>query len=409
MVSSSPHRSSGKMFTAIQICWGAFLISLFLPMKFHVEESGSFWSGIFSPFSTVFWPPSFFIFGFLLIILGIWNLGSIHDAKHKEKIPHSLIFSWSFFLVVGSISLWGGNVSGAALNFLLKWCMVGGIFYGIIHHFFRETSFVSVLAYIGLFEALLGISQTLFSFFSPEIFPIGDPVLRTPFGEIWRATGTLEHPNILGFFLVFVFFLLLENIQKWRVLRILLVLGIFCTFSKATLIALIIGSIASFDTLDKIDKRIVSFIILSVLSVFVIFFRHTFDNMSVSESERILQIFVSFQIFLKHPIFGLGLGNSLSEAVKIVPIFPWQLQPVHNVFLLILSETGIVGFLIFAFLSGSIIRKIFANADPKRRKLFFGISAAVCTFALFDHLLITSTLGMILFGIYAGLVFQNED
>ena len=55
---------------------------------------------------------------------------------------------------------------------------------------------------------------------------------------------------------------------------------------------------------------------------------------------------------------GTGLGAFVPNSVKVNGIHGnvWLLQPVHNIYLLLLSETGIFGLLMF-FLAFSILTK----------------------------------------------------
>ena len=47
--------------------------------------------------------------------------------------------------------------------------------------------------------------------------------------------------------------------------------------------------------------------------------------------------------------YGVGLNNFIPNLVKVSNTYlnSWELQPVHNIFLLLFSETGIIGFLMF--------------------------------------------------------------
>jgi O-antigen ligase len=49
---------------------------------------------------------------------------------------------------------------------------------------------------------------------------------------------------------------------------------------------------------------------------------------------------------------GVGLNNFIPNLVRYSGSFinSWELQPVHNIFLLVFSETGVVGFLAFIVL-----------------------------------------------------------
>jgi hypothetical protein len=91
------------------------------------------------------------------------------------------------------------------------------------------------------------------------------------------------------------------------------------------------------------------FIILSaliiLLSTFIII-RPNLDSLLFNSlNERLFYLNVPRGTFESDPIFGLGAGQSVLSMQKYFPqkLEFWQYQPVHNVFLLILSELGLIG------------------------------------------------------------------
>jgi|GEM_PF-2623242 len=67
-----------------------------------------------------------------------------------------------------------------------------------------------------------------------------------------------------------------------------------------------------------------------------------------SLSERWLYLSISERIIADNSIVGVGSGQFIFEAERLFPNLElWQYQPVHNVFLLIWSEWGIIGLVLF--------------------------------------------------------------
>ncbi|MCX6761530.1 MAG: O-antigen ligase family protein [Candidatus Moranbacteria bacterium] len=67
-----------------------------------------------------------------------------------------------------------------------------------------------------------------------------------------------------------------------------------------------------------------------------------------SLAERGLYLSISERIITDNPIIGVGTGQFIVAAERLFPNLEiWQYQPVHNVFLLIWSEWGIVGLVLF--------------------------------------------------------------
>jgi O-antigen ligase len=110
------------------------------------------------------------------------------------------------------------------------------------------------------------------------------------------------------------------------------------------------------------------------------------------------------KMFSEKPLLGIGLNNfSLELPQKNLgqPSY-WRLQPVHNIFLLSLSETGLAGFLALFLLCYLAIKK----ASPKR-----GYALAALLFVLltgfFDHYWLTLQQNQLLLAITLGLSFKN--
>ena len=66
-------------------------------------------------------------------------------------------------------------------------------------------------------------------------------------------------------------------------------------------------------------------------------------------THRIELIQSAFKIIKENFWFGVGLNNFIPNLVKVSNTFlnSWELQPVHNIFLLVFSETGIFGLIAF--------------------------------------------------------------
>ncbi|HAT74254.1 MAG: hypothetical protein US30_C0012G0051 [Candidatus Moranbacteria bacterium GW2011_GWF2_36_839] len=89
------------------------------------------------------------------------------------------------------------------------------------------------------------------------------------------------------------------------------------------------------------------FIILT--SVFIIIKPNINSLFLNSLNERLFYLNVPRGTFESDPVFGLGAGQSALSMQKYFPqkLEFWQYQPVHNVFLLIFSELGLIGLGLF--------------------------------------------------------------
>src|SRR5207237_546077 len=70
----------------------------------------------------------------------------------------------------------------------------------------------------------------------------------------------------------------------------------------------------------------------------------SFDNLTFVRREELS--FVALKIWKLSPILGVGLNNFIPTASDLLLAGPSRfLQPVHDIFLLALSETGLLGLL----------------------------------------------------------------
>jgi hypothetical protein len=67
--------------------------------------------------------------------------------------------------------------------------------------------------------------------------------------------------------------------------------------------------------------------------------------------ERLTFLLIAKNVIFSNFLLGIGVGQFVIEMQKYSEhiLQTWQLQPVHNVFLLVLVELGLVGFSIFTF------------------------------------------------------------
>ena len=186
-----------------------------------------------------------------------------------------------------------------------------------------------------------------------------------------------------------------------------------------------------------------------ILALGLIFKPDTNSLLFKSLNERLFYLSVSHGTILANPIIGVGNGQFVLDLSKYVPrgtiVQDWQYQPVHNVFLLIWSELGIIGLVIFLWLLWQLFHVEQSIAKPavkcstwnndgcevyepightnvprgtfltKRHFLVFlkGLFLGLIFIMLFDHYLWDIQQGEILlwllFGLLAGQCFHTID
>jgi O-antigen ligase len=109
----------------------------------------------------------------------------------------------------------------------------------------------------------------------------------------------------------------------------------------------------------------------------------------------------AMDIIQKHPLNGVGVGSFIIElatnAVEGAPI-----EPVHNVFLLVMAELGVVGLILLLGLIITIAYTIIRSKSPQAI-LAGALVTGLGVINLFDHYLWTLAPGRLMLGLALGL------
>lgn len=295
-----------------------------------------------------------------------------------------------------------------------------------------------VLGFSAAIQATLGFMQFLkqgslgLGFFGePLISPTADGVAKVVIGgaKLIRAYGTFPHPNILAAFLVIGFaalvYLWLNRASEWKpwsswrnlLSDLTLGVGIFVTslglllsFSRsswlvATLLAaavIIVGVVTKINFRQSI--RLAILMLAIGLSLFIGFSEHVVTRAKIVPGEpaltqRAVYNDIGLEIITARPL-GVGIGNQVLFADKQGfyesrgMTDDWQKQPIHNLYLLMATEIGIVGALMFLLFIFRII-----SADSASLTL-----GALLLIGMTDHFLWTSQSGQLMLWLTIGLV-----
>lgn len=301
---------------------------------------------------------------FLIIILFTWSLISLFWIKSIPVGLYSILKFSEMILLFLIINL----VPRETIFEKISWIQIGSI---------PKTFFITIIS-LGCFESFLAITQFLhqqsigLTLLKESIFNINTPgVAKILFNNhvYIRAYGSFPHPNILGGFLLFsiittkLYCRLFHVEQSRRIFLILQYIGIFITFSKSAILGLIIATLfihlrfqkRTSDSIATIQSQMfhvkhILIILFSIFSGLFLYYINLEKFFIQSLQERWLYMKIAFLFIHNHPILGISCGQFvfLMEKNAIYPLLSWQLQPVHNVFLLIWSELGFIGFFTFS-------------------------------------------------------------
>jgi O-antigen ligase len=256
-----------------------------------------------------------------------------------------------------------------------------------------------------------GSIQGLFYYFGERFFSISTPGIATASlngTEILRPYGTFSHPNSLGGFYLLIYALALGFLANTklssptRIMTIVLAgissFLVFFSFSKAAIGAFflitIVHAILQFAYHRRNNKKICFPCVLSRILIPLIlgflFFQAKGDTYSIDK--RLTLIEQTLILFQQAPLFGVGFGNNLYLQAQFPSKYPeFFLQPVHNIFLLLLLQGGLV---IFALCSWIALQQ----SSTKRALLCI----AILMTGLVDHYWLTLVQNMLLLGMVFG-------
>ena len=342
--------------------------------------------------------------------------GKFHYETHKKNLW--LAIGMIFFLLLSVLH----SISPAVSYDYVFHILEGMCLFIVLVGSGERVKLLYALWSGAVVQAMLGI----FQFFSQEVVAnkwlglaahkpaeLGGFVVE--FGnERWlRAYGSFGSPNILGGFLALAFVLgLVMYLFSRPATKIYLTFGqaiilsgLVMSFSRGAWVAAVAGwvlvgvYIISVGNQKEISffkryhlagmylKQIIFFSLIfaglfSLLSpIFFVRFNGGYRLEAKSLLEREEQYQQSFSIIKKDLLMGVGPGAYTYKLSRLQPGKQvYDYQPVHNIYLLILAEWGVAGFVVWAVLFGFVTREIW-----RRHPEFLPVVFAVFVAAAFDH------------------------
>jgi len=440
-----------------KILFYLFLILIPFQIRYFFLWGGNEWNSVFVYLGDV-------VFGAALVLWIVrGGLKGIFGGLTSENRRLNLLLL--IFVVIAFISIFVSSATKISAFRWLKLVEFVVLFVYIratlITNFTRMTRILQILIFSGVFQSILAIAQFIkqgsigIKFIEAGIYNPNSPgvanfVLN---GEkILRAYGSFPHPNVLaGFMLLTIFcfynlFLQREIKGKSRGLVIVscflvIIFGLFLTFSRTAIMVFLIGSLVMFliylfrirnlrrfnlpqevkPLKIKIFKLFGLFLVSCILVIIILFpyLKARFFTISLEEQAIDLRFFynkMALSMIKDKPLLGIGIGNFvnysknyetyLRAAVRMLGLSTvpdWVFQPVHNIYLLIGSEIGIIGLLAFLGFLGLILLR-----GLKGNSCFFFLLSCFLIIALADHYFWTLQQGGIMFWLALALVRKEQ-
>ena len=365
---------------------------------------------------------------FLFFAFSIFNF----KFSIKSKFSISKLALITAFLSVGIVFSKSPTSGFYGLLKLLEFIFLG--FYTAANFKNLKKEIVLILFLTGiLFESLLSIAQFInhgslqgiFYFFGERFFNSQTPGIANVSlngALVLRPYGTFSHPNVLAGYLAIAMAIAISNLKNniSKIRRIFYftsiaigTVAIFLTLSRiATVLWIVLLAYSLIYAFMKQKSKFSFFYFLFsifalvlAISMFVISsfsFRftsiHFYDESVVQRGALIKD---SLAMIKKHPVFGVGLNNFLAN----LPTSE-KLQPVHNIFFLVLAETGFLGLGLFIWFLIKTFKRIINHESVIKSMLI--ILSSILVLGMFDHYFLTLQQGQLLFSFVLGLCWAKR-
>lgn len=402
----------------------------FLPFQINlvVYTGAVFEGGNFNPYTSIFIYFTDFLFLFALIFWAI----AIFNHEYGEKLTYGnpFVFLILFlFLIFGEISVLFAEDQWLSFNIIVRIVQFILLYFFIVNKTVKLQTLINIFLATVTLQAVIAIFQYVFqgsvglgflgeSNIGPDI--AGVAKIDIDSGKVIRPYGTLPHPNVLAGYLLTGMFLAYYQIRNKVMVAypVIIVLGaaFVLAFSRGAFLAFLIAALFYFSVKDsKLPIKYI-FLIFVLFIFFVVlfnleqtFFTRMIFSDSASFEERVTYFTISKNIFYHNP-FGIGLGNFTYNLpdFTFLKLSPWQFQPVHNAYMLMLNETGIFGALSYlglfvGFATGVFMKmkKMVGNLK-KLGPVLLAIITSLFVVGMFDHYTASLYHGMaLLFLIFA--------
>lgn len=347
-------------------------------------------------------PPLFWILGFAVASIPL-------IFSRNKYIPISVIL-WCFGFIFVSL-LWFVLFppSGELAFEEIRKRLLAVIFIIAMALIFSGNKTIHSLARWAIFLAvLITVFNSIYEFFNPAAF--------NALGNGGRVTGFYLNPNSNGCALILGMIFSVSILQPiYRLPFVYLVgIGVLFTFSRGAilgwLITVIIFTIARVLHFNKLLYWIfgIGIFILTLgsqwwqellqnldLNANSLERIAWFQNISTSDSEdsadsRLEVAQLAWQMFMKHPFFGNGIGSTLTWNMEI---------STHNIYLYYMADHGIIGTLILPILVYAVTQ----HARGETKYIGLAFAAFILLWGLFSHNVLEERYILIMFSLMAAM------
>lgn len=387
-----------------------FLIPLNLGYHFALKQS--YVNGILIDYLI----PTLYIQDILSVILLVLNFNILsREIRNIDKY-----LAWFLFSVF--LSVLASDIFIVALTHLVRLLIYVGVMLVVKGAYRKEDFKKDIVKVVGVWIVMLSVMAVFqwrwqSAVFDNYLFFGEQPYSSSTVGiniENFFGTakvppyGTFRHPNIFGGILSIVLIWMLFYWKKNWAYKFIFILGavtLFFTLSKFSWISFLLGFVFYF-LLRRKDAKVYKIalwttglvVFLSLLLPYVPKIPKIYDKPSFYRRDHLLQ--ASYRMIEKKPLFGFGYGLSTAYIEKFLPLrhdirFS---QPTHNMFVLLLAESGVFSLLFFSLYLFKKLRSAVGN------KMLFISLVQIMFLGMFDHYFFTMHQPQLLFWVIMGLI-----
>ncbi len=414
-----------------------YLLIILLPLNLgkHFYFDWSYVNGLLIDYHI----PTIFVQDILiLVLLFVWVVDLVANKAYK-----AYKFNFKYFALIilfnfcVALSVLSSKYLEPSLYVFCRQLLYSGFLFYVWCNITFSKDFIKIINLISIsmvFVSVLGILQWykqssvfnnyLFFGEQPYSYSTRGVVVENFFGQGKVASyGLFRHPNVFaGFLSVWILWCLyaFSHTKKRLYLYFICfaVLSMFCTLSHYVIFVLLILSVLFllsllhkkvFYTFPSSIVKTVSIVNIYLISVFI-FLVFLISNLllpytNVSSNASIVRrsnfLTASYSMFKVNPLFGVGSGNNVTYIERFLP-YSMELrfiQPVHNIFLLILTENGLFALGFFLILLFCVFWQLYKSSNSI---LFLSLFLFILL-GLFDHYVITIHQTYLLFLLTLGI------
>lgn len=353
-----------------------FLIIILIPfsVRYVFDSTWNSQTGAYSDFTSL----SLYISDLVLLGLILCFMWNYKFIKRTWLYLIGLSISW----LVLELILQSRETLPLQLNFSFRLVLLMFFAFVVSQISVSREKVAWAFSILGAIQGLIAILQFYFqkslglyylgeSHLSPETLGVAKIVAHGT--KFIRGYGTFPHSNLLAAFLVtstlLNLYLLIKNHQLprgiWRTITLYSILalnifGIFVSFSRGGLLALgfCIGLILAFLLIKRqysTAKSLILPLFIIIFSSIAVLWPYLATRTTVSDNavkERVFYNQVGDKMIKSKPFLGIGPGTSVLHMKHYSDqnLEPWEIQPIHNYYLISWSEWGIGAILLFMVL-----------------------------------------------------------